>query len=81
MTRAAFRQADIERILRAAKATGSIVQIDIKTLVCTILPPTTEQPAKARALAPDGKENWGSEDWSDLDDPKDTRYGRRKRDA
>jgi len=81
MTRAAFRQADIERTLRAAKATGSIVQIDIKTLVCTILPPQTEQQATAGALAPDGKERWGREDWSDLDDPKGTRYGRRKRDG
>jgi hypothetical protein len=36
MTRAAFRQADIERILRAAKAVGAVVQIDIRTLVVTI---------------------------------------------
>lgn len=65
MTRAAFRQADIERILRAAKATGSIVQIDIKTLVCTILPPSAEQPQKAPPLVRDGKENWDDDqDWS-----------------
>ena len=28
MTRAAFRQADIEHIIRAAKATGTVLQID-----------------------------------------------------
>ncbi len=32
----AFRQADIERIIRGAKATGAVVQIDLRTLVVTI---------------------------------------------
>jgi hypothetical protein len=36
MTRAAFRQADIERILRAAKAVGAVVQIDLRSLVVTV---------------------------------------------
>lgn len=38
MTRAAFRQADMERIFRAAKSQGMAVQIDIKTLVVTAIP-------------------------------------------
>lgn len=38
MTRAAFRQADMERIFRAAKSQGMTVQIDIKTLVVTAIP-------------------------------------------
>lgn len=37
MTRAAFRQADIERIIRAAKAVDAVVQIDLRTLVVAIL--------------------------------------------
>lgn len=57
MARAAFRQADIERIFRAARNTSSIVQIDLRNLVVTVLPrpePSTEQ----LDLAQDGKENW-----------------------
>lgn len=38
MTRAAIRQADIERILRAAKAVGAVVQIDLRNLVVTVTP-------------------------------------------
>lgn len=78
MTRAAFRQADIERIIRAAKATGAIVQIDIRTLVVTIYPnPEKRKVDPLTGLAPDGPENWfgynvirngtpyGSENWDD----------------
>ena len=58
MTCAAFREADIERIIRAAKATGAVVQIDLRTLVVTIHP-NSERLGVERAtrLAPDGSEN------------------------
>lgn len=69
MTRAAFRQADMERIFRAAKSQGMAVQIDIKTLVVTAIPDIhkTELVDATGAslanlslgnLAPDGKEEW-----------------------
>lgn len=59
MTRTAFRQADIERIIRAAKATGAVVQIDLRTLVVTIDPnPEKEKVDPFTRLAPDGRENW-----------------------
>lgn len=58
MTRAAFRQADIERILRAAKAVGATVQIDLRTLACTITPVTEGKAAPTTGLAPFGEENW-----------------------
>lgn len=61
MTRAAFRQADIERILRAAKATGSIVKIDIRTLECTIHPMPAGKAAPPDTFPPDGPENFGYE--------------------
>ena len=32
MSRGAFRQADLERIFRAAKKVGAVVQIDLRTL-------------------------------------------------
>lgn len=38
MTRASLRQADIERLIRAAEKTGSLVQVDLKTYVATIFP-------------------------------------------
>lgn len=78
MTRTAFRQADIERIIRAAKKTGSIVQIDIRSLVVTIHPnPEKDKIDPRTGLAPDGPENWegyevtrngapyGRENWDD----------------
>lgn len=62
MTRAAFRQADIERILRAAKAVGSTVQIDLRTLIVTVYPQKEEEGIDpVTGLAPDGKENWGDD--------------------
>ncbi len=63
MTRAAFRQADIERIIRAAKATGAVVQIDLRTLVVTIDPsPGNRKNDPLTGFAPDGPEDW--EDYS-----------------
>ena len=38
MSRASFGQADLQRIFRAAKAVGAIVQIDLKTLAVTVVP-------------------------------------------
>ncbi|MCC2612640.1 hypothetical protein [Neorhizobium petrolearium] len=71
MTRASFRQADIERIIRAAEKTGATVQVDLRSLVVTIFPGTglLPKPAPPLHFTPDGKENWGSEDWSDTDTP------------
>lgn len=69
MARTAFRQADIERIVRAAERTDAVVQIDIRTLVVTVIPgagikksidQTQRRPPSLSLgdLAPDGKENW-----------------------
>ncbi|MGT2444451.1 hypothetical protein ACU4I5_18505 [Ensifer adhaerens] len=58
MPRAAFRQADIERILRAARNTESIVQIDLRNLVVTVLPRPEPSMPEQMTFAQDGKENW-----------------------
>lgn len=61
MSRATFRQADVERILRAARRERAAVQIDIRSLIMTVTPmngdviPAT--PASP-SMAPDGEENW-----------------------
>lgn len=69
MSRTNFRQADIERVIRAAKAEGAAVQMDMRTLVVTVIP-TIHRPIevdqrfqKTRILpvsnfAPDGKDNF-----------------------
>jgi hypothetical protein len=64
-----FRQADMERIIRAAKAEGAAVQVDLRTLVVTVIPDIhrpdglDERLASTRILpagnlAPDGKDNF-----------------------
>ena len=69
MERTNFRQADIERVIRAAKAEGATVQMDMRTLVITVIPAihkATEVDRrfqKTRILpesnfAPDGKDNF-----------------------
>lgn len=69
MTKAAFRQADMERIIRAAESRGATVQIDIRSLVVTVIPaihkPSGVDPAgksigilSSGNLAPDGKEHF-----------------------
>lgn len=69
MSRGAFRQADMERIFRAARNEGTVVQIDLRSLVVTAFPgihtkggiDTTKQQEGILSggdLAPDGKENW-----------------------
>lgn len=61
MSRANFRQADIERILRAARSTGSVVQIDLRNLVATVLPGAEPSIPEQMVLAQDGKENWDND--------------------
>ena len=58
MSRAAFRQADLERILRAAKKVGAVVQVDLRTLEVRILPAAPLASSAIDGLAPDGLENW-----------------------
>lgn len=60
MSRATFLQADIERVIRAARKENAVVQFDLKSLVFTIFPsdravPATPAPAHYTA---DGAENW-----------------------
>ncbi|WP_026613059.1 hypothetical protein [Ensifer aridi] len=58
MSRATFRQAELERILRAAKKVGAIVQVDLRTLEVKILLASEGAPSNVDGLAPDGKEDW-----------------------
>lgn len=67
MTRAAFRQADIERLFRAAKNEGMAIKIDIRTLEVTAIPNQNgpvDAPKGSGAIvppgnyAPDGEEDW-----------------------
>ncbi|UTY49296.1 hypothetical protein EPK84_22295 [Sinorhizobium fredii] len=53
----AFRQA--ERIFRAARRKGATVQIDLRTLVVTLLPaPTPPASPPTRLFRPGGVESW-----------------------
>lgn len=63
MTRSALlRQADLERLIRAAAKTDSVLRIDMNTLVVTVLPlaalTEAERQSMTGGLAPDTKENW-----------------------
>lgn len=58
MPRAAFRQAELERIIRAALKSGGEVHIDMKQLIVRVVPARADQPGTAGMLARDGKENW-----------------------
>jgi hypothetical protein len=60
MSRASFRQADIERLIRAAAKTSSVVQVDLRSLIVTIIPGAAAHVdlPKTFGMAPDGKENW-----------------------
>ncbi len=69
---AAFKQSDVERIIRAAERTGAGVEIDIRTLKIRITP-GANRPAVDNAANPErnspaddnggyGKENWDDED-------------------
>lgn len=65
MAKTSFRQSDLERIFRAAKSIDAAVQIDLKTLVLTILPPGDASIVldPQKGFRPDGKV-----DWSDIDE-------------
>jgi hypothetical protein len=69
MSRAAFRQADVARIIRAAEQEGALIEVDIRTLNFRIIPGgnkafAIDKDAKPQAdLHPDNfvrgvKENW-----------------------
>ncbi|MUZ84292.1 hypothetical protein GOZ93_18920 [Agrobacterium vitis] len=69
MSRAAFKQSDIERIIRAAENQGASIQIDLRRLTATIIPGAADNPAidagrdsaskfRRGNLAPDGKDNF-----------------------
>ena len=67
MSRSNFRQADIQRLIRAANHEGAVVQVDLRSLVVSItpLPNTTDSDLHQRFqllppynFAPDGKEKW-----------------------
>lgn len=72
MSRGSFKQADIERLLRAAKKEGAVVQVDLRTLVATIIPigeddlGNLKQPVRDLYQAPDGLENWDDFDTSSI---------------
>lgn len=69
MSHGAFRQADMERIIRAAKNEGAAVQVDLRTLVVTVIPAVhrleglDDRVDRTRILplgnlAPDGEDNF-----------------------
>jgi hypothetical protein len=69
MGHGAFRQADMERIIRAAKSENAAVQVDLRTLVVTVIPEAPKQKELDERightriiplgnLAPDGKDNF-----------------------
>lgn len=62
MSHGNFRQADLERIIRAARNEGAAVQVDLRTLVVTVIPVLEERLAARIShfgtLAPDGKDNF-----------------------
>ncbi|MDX0210207.1 hypothetical protein GOC35_00635 [Sinorhizobium meliloti] len=59
MSKSSFRQADLERILRAAKKVSAVVQVDLRTLQVNILPASNGASSTVDGFAPDGAENWG----------------------
>jgi hypothetical protein len=72
MSHGTFRQADMERIIRAAKSEGAAVQVDLRTLVVTVIPDILKQKELDERLdrtriiplgnlAPDGKDNFDEE--------------------
>lgn len=44
MSRVAFRRADMERVFKAAGRAKAFVQIDMKTLIATIIPSDQQNP-------------------------------------
>lgn len=60
MARTSFLQADIERVIRAARKENAVVQFDLKSLVFTIFPNNDLAPPRPipTHYARDGEENW-----------------------
>lgn len=58
MTKSNFRQRDLERIFRAAKAIGATVQIDLKTLMVKVIPNDQPKADTPHAIPAYGKDNW-----------------------
>jgi hypothetical protein len=66
--RAAFRQVEIERILKAAQKSGGVVEIDLRSMKVFIVPGVFEPGAvsiddakhllTSAQMTRDGKENW-----------------------
>lgn len=68
MSKVAFKQRDMETIFKAAAKAGGIVNMDMKTLIATVVFVDPEKLVDAEGnslgmlpsgtFAPDGKENW-----------------------
>ncbi|MAM12764.1 MAG: hypothetical protein CML23_20410 [Rhizobiaceae bacterium] len=69
MPNVSFVQADIERLIRAAKKQGAIIEFDMRSFTATIVPDfhdrlAVDEPRFSSgyqlvdSFAPDGKENW-----------------------
>lgn len=70
MSKVAFKQADLERVFKAAAKAGSIVQMDMKSLIVTVIPPSAEQPVdeygNPLGIVPPGNPvRRGKEHWDD----------------
>jgi hypothetical protein len=62
LSRVSFRQADLERLIRAARRENAVVQVDLRSLIVTITPLSSNEAGRefvdGQWFAPDGKENW-----------------------
>lgn len=68
MSHGLFRQADVQRLIRAAGQEGATIEVDLRTLVMRVMPGAArlsvdngENPTRTfqgGILAPDGKENF-----------------------
>lgn len=71
MSSVSFRQADIERIIRAAERTGALVHVDIRSLMMTITPgagkpaPIDKHPVPGRNIPSDDQVRYGKENWDE----------------
>lgn len=61
LSKVAFKQADLERVIRAARRENAVVQIDLKTYVVTVFPSASPVPERPDAIYRGGGievENW-----------------------
>lgn len=62
MPKTSFRQADIERIIRAARKTDCFVEVDLRMMTMKIVPRVgllnADSDDSFSTLAHDGAENW-----------------------